>query len=149
MEETEYKSTYQSIAKVRCVFEKALTNNLCQCPLAQHFWLADREGYSCRELEASANCADLLKNLRHNSRFVLKLAEIDDQLPHNMEIRVQAGGLRGLQAVVDASQAEPVGDVHMLVEQLLQRWGSLDALPYDRIVQSVAQYQGRKRRTRK
>lgn len=149
MEESEYKSTYHTIAKVRCVFEKALTNNLCQCPLAQHFWLADREGYSCRELKASSNCAYLLKNLRHNSRFVLKMPEIDDQLPHNMEIRVQAGGLSGLQAAVDASASQPVSDVHALVEQLLQQWGSLDALPYNQIVQSVAQYQGRKRRNRK
>lgn len=148
MEESEYKSTYQSIAKIRCGFEKALTNNLCQCSLAQHFWLADREGYSCRELEASSNCANLLKKLRHNSRFVLKLPEIDDQLPHNMEIRVQAGGLCGLQAVVETSAAATVDDVHALVERGLQQWGSLDALPYDRIVPSVANYQGRRRRNR-
>jgi len=50
MEESEYKSTYNALASVRCVFEKALTNNRAKCVLSRHFWLADREGYACKDM---------------------------------------------------------------------------------------------------
>lgn len=49
MEENEYKSAYNTIANIRCVFEKALTSHHAQCHLAANFCLADREGYACKD----------------------------------------------------------------------------------------------------
>ena len=148
MEESEYKLTYNQIARNRCEFEKALTNNKAQCGHARHFWLADREGYACKARESSAKCRELLDNLRENSRFALKLQQTGDSLPHNMEIRVQAGGLQGLQSVVDGGDRSRIEDIHDLLERAKAAFGSLDALPYNRIVQAVSAYQGRERRKR-
>ena len=150
MEEGEYKSTYNELASVRCVFEKALTHQQAKCRQAKHFWLADREGYSCKSSESSAICHELLENLRKNSRFVLKVHDINGPLPHNMEIRVQVGGLRGLRQQLAAGEAsvERVDNVQATVAQALEKYGSLQNLPYSEIVQSVTQYQGRKRRQR-
>ena len=148
MEENEYKSTYSEIASIRCEFEKALTNNKARCRHARHFWLADREGYACRYQHASARCRLLLDKLRTNSRFILKIPQADDRLPHNMEIRVQAGGLAGIQQLFDSGQQDPIEDIQALVERVEAEFGSLDKLPYDRIVKSVSRYQGRKSRKR-
>jgi hypothetical protein len=149
MEEDEYKNTYQQIASVGCAFEKALTNNKARCGYARHFCLADREGYACGSEACAATCSQLLQNLRDNSRFSLKLKAIGTALPHNMEIRVQVGGLLGLQKAL-APDATPASleDIRALVDSALQKFATLDALPYTDIVQSVAQYQGRKRRSR-
>lgn len=146
MEEDEYKNTYQQITAVACVFEKALTNNQAKCSVAKHFCLADREGYACQSEECAAICCHFLKKLRENSRFSLKLKTMAGALPHNMDIRVQVGGLQGLQQVL----AEPAGldDIHQLVAVAIDKFSQLDALPYNEIVQSVAQFQGRKRRSR-
>ena len=150
MEEGEYKSTYNELASVRCVFEKALTHQQAKCLQAKHFWLADREGYSCKSSESSAICRELLENLRKTSRFVLKLHDVNGPLPHNMEIRVQVGGLRGLRQQLAAGEApvETVDNVQAMLTQALEKYGSLQNLPYSEIVQSVTQYQGRKRRQR-
>ncbi len=148
MEETEYKSTYSEIARIRCEFEKALTNNEARCTCSRHFWLADREGYACKASESSAKCRELLKYLRDNSRFILKLQQTGDQLPHNMEIRVQAGGLNGLRLLVTDQQQQKIQDIHGLVEQAQAEFGSLEQLPYNLIVQSISSYQGRKSRKR-
>jgi hypothetical protein len=147
MEEDEYKATYQEIAKNRCVFEKALTNNQCKCRFAQHFWLADREGYACKSRDISINCRDLLGKFRENSRFLLKVHSIGEQLPHNMEIRVQIGGLRGLRAVLGSGEEKDalISDIRSLVEQAEQQYEDMDALPYNEIVQSIASFKGRKR----
>lgn len=144
VEESEYKSTYGQIARIRCEFEKAMTNNKAKCPLARHFWLADREGYACTSTEASSKCREILEKLRDNSRFVLKLQETGEKLPHNMEIRVQAGGIQGIQALFCNEQPETVESIHALVQQAEAAYGSLADLPYNEIIQSVSRFQGRK-----
>ena len=146
MEEDEYKATYHEIAENRCVFEKALTNNQCKCRYSKHFWLADREGYSCHSHEVAANCRNLLAKLRQNSRFLLKLHAVGEQLPHNMEIRVQIGGLRGLRAVLGSDEKDSlIGDIRALIEQAQKQYDNMDALPYNEIVQSIASFKTRRR----
>ena len=146
MEEGEYKSTYNQIAEIRCEFEKALTNHKAKCPLARHFWLADREGYACKSEQAAAKCRQVLKNLREKSRFVLKLQETADRLPHNMEIRVQAGGMQGIHSLFHADPVDVVEDIHALLQQAESAYGRLESMPYSEIVQSVSRFQGRRSR---
>ncbi len=150
MEEDEYKSTYSELASVRCVFEKALTNHQAKCGLSRHFCLADREGYSCDNASSSSNCRELLEKLRQNSTFVLKLHDISGPLPHNMEIRVQAGGLTGLSKLLGLHTADSpvIADVNTLIVEAKNKYGQLDNLPYSEIIQSVVQFQGRRRRQR-
>ena len=148
MEENEYKSTYSEIANIRCEFEKALTNNKAKCAYSRHFCLADREGYACKSRESSEKCRKLLRLLRENSRFILKLHETGNKLPHNMEIRVQVGGLNGIQALLALEQQDKIENIFTLVEQAETEYGSLEMLPYNRIVQSISSYQGRKSRKR-
>ena len=148
MEEGEYKSAYSEIARIRCEFEKSLTNNKARCSCASHFWLADREGYACRSEQASARCRQLLDNLRENSRFILKLAYTTDKLPHNMEIRVQVGGLHGIEQLFGSDPPGVIGDIHKLIAAVEAEYGNLDNLPFDRIIQSISRYQGRKSRKR-
>lgn len=152
MEEDEYKSTYNELTPVRCVFEKTLTNNQAKCRLSQHFCLADREGYSCESFEASSKCIEFLEKLREKSIFVLKVHDVDRLLPHNMEIRVQVGGVIGLEKLTnesfDGDNPSVVEDIRGVIEQSLKHFGSFEALPYSKIIQSVVQFQGRRRRKR-
>ena len=148
MEEDEYKSTYSELAAVRCVFEKALTNHQAKCALSRHFCLADREGYSCQDAASSLKCSELLEKLRKKSIFVLKLRDVDGPLPHNMEIRVQVGGVRGLAKLINTDIVDKVDNIHRVLDQVINKFGSLDSLPYSEIVQSIEQFQGRRRRQR-
>lgn len=146
MEEDEYKATYNEIAETRCVFEKALTNKQCQCRYSKHFCLADREGYACKNDENASKCSYLLEKLRETSRFFLKIHSVGSRLPHNVDIRVQVGGLRGLRLVLHAEDSERlIADIRALVEEAEARYESLDELPYSTIVQHIASYQGRVR----
>ncbi len=148
MDEQEYKSTYHQIASHRCVFEKALTGNHARCACARHFWLADREGYACKSSDAADKCGELLRILREKSRFVLKRQETCQLLPHNMELRVQAGGLQGLRSHFEAGSTGPITDVHSLVLRAREKFSDYRKLPFDVIVRSVARFQGRKRKIR-
>ncbi len=155
MEEDEYKSTYNELVSVRCVFEKALTSNQARCRLSRHFCLADREGYACNDVESSIKCRKFLEILREKSTFVLKVHEIKGPLPHNMEIRVQVGGITGLAKLVerqadkqtDRQLRQPVvEDIYGLIEKTTEKIGPLETLPYSEIIQSVVRFKGRRRR---
>ena len=150
MEEDEYKSTYGTLTSVRCVFEKALTNHQAKCSLSRHFCLADREGYSCKDVNSSLNCAELLVILRKKSAFVLKLHDVKGPLPHNMEIRVQAGGVKGLAKLINADVAGVgvIDDINAVLNKVNDEFGCLGNLPYSEIIQSIEQFQGRRRRQR-
>ena len=146
MEEDEYKTTYNEIAAVRCEFEKALTNNLCKCSLSKHFCLADREGYACNSDEKASICAEFLKKVREGSRFLLKLQRTGEPLPHNMEIRVQAGGIEGVQKVLYPELVgQKVENIADIVKQANSMYGGIDRLPYSEIIQTVAAVKVRKR----
>jgi hypothetical protein len=148
VEENEYKSTYKTLTTIRCVFEKALTNHRASCHLSKHFCLADREGYACQNEQAASRCRDVLEKIREKSAFVLKLHDVDAPLPHNMEIRVQVGGLTGLvKTVVEGDEPEK-SDIDNAMTAAIEHFGSVDKLPYSEIMQSVVKFQGRCKRQR-
>ena len=150
MEEQEYRATYQEINQRRCIFEKAINSRRCTCKQSARFCLADREGVACNSDTGNRLCIELLDTMRRNARFSLQLTQAEGPLPHNKEIRVQIGGLLGLQRLLrpEQSSSNTVADIHGLVEQAISEFGQLEALPYDRIVQAIVSFQGRKKRGR-
>ena len=132
----------------RCPFEKAILSVQCACELATRFSIAEQMGVECRSDIARNNCATLLIYLRDRARFVLKVTDTSAGLPFGKEMRVMLGGLHGLQRLMateaDAS-ASGVQNIHALVQQAQAAYGSLDALPYQEIVKTIAAYQGRRR----
>lgn len=150
VEEDEYRSTYRAVNQRRCVFEKAILNRHCSCSFATRFFLADREGISCEAEAAHTRCSRLLSMLRDKSRFALKLRSTEEELPHTKEIKVQAGGLLGLQKAVypESVHGKQVEDIAGLIANALKTFTSLERIPYSEITQSVAAFAGRKKRPR-
>jgi len=148
IDEDQYRSTYRQVNELPCPFERAILANRCRCSLSERILLAEREAAACRSAAARADCMALLEALREKSRFALKLTHVPGPLPFGKEIKVQVGGMLGLQAIIepDLGDALPVRDVRAMVREAVDRFGSLDALPYERLVSSVAGYQHRKRR---
>ena len=93
MDEQEYRSTYHTVNKRRCVYEKAINSRRCNCAKCHRFNLADREGVACNSATGNALCTEFLNTLRSKARFSLHLTHADKPLPHTKEIKVQTGGL--------------------------------------------------------
>lgn len=154
MDEDEYKNAYNRINTLRCVFEKTMCSLNGQCSQGRMFRLADRHGYGCESPLAQQQCVDFLNHLRSQTRFVFKVHEIDGQLPHNKEIRVQTGGLTGLRKLIDdgthtVTENTPIADVSRIVQQAIAKYGSVEAIPYVTLMQSITAVQTPKRRSDK
>ncbi len=146
VEEDAYRSTYNSVNQRRCVFEKSVLTRRCHCSCSARFYLADREGISCNAEQAHSRCQQLLPLMRENAKFVLKLTGTGDELPHAKEIKVQNGGLLGLQGILQSdAPVDSVVDIASLVVQGIRTFGSIREFPFQDIVKSINRFEGRRR----
>ena len=130
----------------RCPFEKAILSAQCDCEMATRFSIAEQMGVGCRSDLACNNCTTLLAIMRENARFALKLTNTAGNMAFGKEMKVMIGGLIGLQrlmAPVDATAR--VRNVHALVQKAQTEYGSLESIPYQEIVKSIAAYQIKRR----
>jgi hypothetical protein len=150
MEEREYREIYSAINERRCPYEKAINSRSCNCSQSRRFNLANREGVACKSAPGNLLCNELLKIMRLKARFSLHVTHATSPLPHAKEIRVQVGGMLGLQKAVDPAteEATTVEDIHGVTNAAIARYSSLDELPYEEIMQSVVAFKGREKRPR-
>lgn len=159
MDQDAFRRTYREVNERFCAFEKSILTNQCDCSQAERFCIAEREGVHCRSDDGQAQCLKLLEILRREARFALR-GEPDQKrhaLPHGKAIRVQVGGLRGIRAALaEAGEGAPepdgsteIGDIYAVVNAARQRFGTLERLPFSRIMQEIAAYRGRTRSRRR
>lgn len=95
--------------------------------------IAERELIVCNSENAHDRCIALRDLLRHNFTFALGKLHIDGPLPHAKEMRMQCGGLKGLQLALDDS--DEVHDIDVLLTMAQQKFGGMADFPYLQIVQ--------------
>ncbi len=132
------------INQLPCVFAKALLAQCAICELARRQSVGERDGVACSSPLARAACGTLYGLLREKSAFALHLTGTGRVLRHAQVMKIQCGGLLGLKQAIEPAAHAP--DVHRLVREASERYGSLDALPFSEIVKGVAAWTGRRRK---
>jgi hypothetical protein len=147
MDNEVFRRTYRDINERYCPYEKGILTNNCQCSKAKRFLIAEREGVHCSSDSAQERCLKLLEIMRQQARFALKSTDERAALPHAKAMRVQVGGLRGLHAALSPDEPIPtkIEDIFGLIDEAVARFGELDKLPFQPIIQQIAAYKGRKR----
>ena len=125
-----------------CVFTKALLAQKARCALVQRRTVGEREQLVCTGPVARINCATMSALMRERSTFALRLPRSGAPIEHAKALRLQCGGLAGLQQALDA----PAPEVHTMVLRAHERWGSLLDAPWAEIVAAVVAWQPRARR---
>ena len=156
MDENQYRSVYKELNPNRCIFEKAITNQRCDCEVKRRFVLANRECIACNSESALETCTSALNTIRNNARFSLKVVTVNGPMPHNKELQVQAGGMLALQSLMLNTSDNPldnevkiVKNIYQTLKSALEHYGSLETLPYAEIVKSIVKYQSRPKRSKK
>ncbi|MBI5005888.1 MAG: hypothetical protein HZB95_02060 [Nitrosomonadales bacterium] len=142
MDEAAYRQKFAEVVARPCVFEKALLTRCVACERAQRKQIAEREAVTCHTAASHSRCGELHGQLRHAFSFALGTLHDDTVLPHAKEMRVQCGGLKGLQQEM-RGDAE-VANVDGLAENALRQWGDWAEIPWSQVVHAAAQcYKGR------
>ncbi|MEY6432009.1 hypothetical protein ABC977_06240 [Thioalkalicoccus limnaeus] len=130
-----------AIGERLCPFEQSLLTNQADCPQARRVCIAERPGVHCISDHAQARCLAFLELTAGQARFALKMAHPEGRLSRAKSLRVQIGGLRGVQASLTPEGADgPVTDVDGLLGAAIARFGDLERLPFQVIVQQIAAY---------
>lgn len=140
VDEAAYHRSREQVAGLPCVFQGALLARQAECALALRCSLAEREELACGQAAAHLNCETLERLFLERATFPLHLHP-HAPLTHATVMKLQCGGLQGLQRVLQAERA----DVHRLVGQAQAEHGSLTALPWDGIVPHIVAWQPRRR----
>lgn len=138
MDETAYRQIYSEVIERPCAFEKAVLAKCVACRRAKRIQIAEREAVACLEPASRSRCILLHDQLRHSFSFALGTLRDDTPLPHAQEMRIQCGGLMGLQHVLSGNIE--VDDVDGLLDAATRQWPELDDAPYSEIVHAAAQY---------
>jgi hypothetical protein len=142
VDEAAYRRTREQANTLPCVFQGALQARCANCELVAKRSLAEREVLACTRPTAHLNCETLLNLFHERATFPLRLHP-GAPLTHAIELRLQSGGLLGLQKTL----ALPQADVHQMVQQAQAVHGSLTELPWTQIVESIVAWKPRKRST--
>lgn len=149
MDEHEYRELYHSLNSNRCVFEKALLTRRFGCSQVARINIAEREAAGCSNPVALDTCTELLDQMHSKATFALGLKHVNGPLPHAREMKVQCGGLLGLEAVMyETESPEGTADIFELVANALTQFEQIDMLPYSLIMKYISHYEGRPRRKR-
>ncbi|MFA6121618.1 MAG: hypothetical protein WCT35_10510 [Sideroxydans sp.] len=132
MDESAYKLKRGTWSERVCAFEKTVLTKCVYCSQIEKHNLAEREVVLCQDEMHRSRCFFLYQLLRTNFTFTLGVTHVEEPLTHAQEMRLQCGGLIGLQYVVDGTTE--VSDVVSLVELAEQRFGELTQLPFQEVV---------------
>ena len=151
MDQDAFRKTYRDVNKRCCAYEKSILTTQCACSRAERFCIAEREGVRCLSDEGQTRCVELLALLRKQARFALRTDQDQSLLPHGKAMRIQVGGLRGLQTALSTHGEPPasIDDVYALIGRALRQFQQLDRLPFSIIMQQVAAFRGRIRSRKK
>lgn len=133
MDETAYRRMLTTSMPRCCPFEKSVLTHCAACSRAEKHNIAEREAVSCNSAIAHERCVALRDSLRHSFIFSLGKLRIDGPLPHAQEMRMQCGGIRGLQFALDGN--DEVHDIATLLSMAQQNFGKITDFPYSQIVQ--------------
>jgi len=160
MDEDQYRSAYREMNPTRCYFEKSLLLRYGNCKQSKKLFLAEREAYACNSESEQKQCLELLERLRSNARFALQITQVDGQLPHAKEIKVQVGGLFGLQQLLanenptqtevlldddakfgeQAQKNAPIENISGTINEAVLQFNDLDSIPYNEVVKSIINF---------
>lgn len=147
MDEDNYRSAVNDIVDQVCVFERCLLARHCACGQAHVFNLAEREGVRCQAGLRNSNCVELKSFLRESVNFTFHLTDSSEELPFAKQMKMQAGGLLGLQKLLSIESTSPdkVDDVSQLVLELEKQYPDLSKLPMIDVLKKISAFKVRHR----
>ena len=131
----------------KCAFSQTLIGGQFACAYAEPVVRRGGAEIACRSADAAQRCATLMQCLKDAALPAFGVEDDLLSMPHSVLVKIQFGGLLGIQGLLDATRADAdsVTDINALVEQTLGKFGALDAVPCAGIVDAMTGFKPRRR----
>jgi len=132
----------------KCAFSTTQITGQFACVHGQQVTRRGGPDVACTSEEAHQQCARLFHQMKE---VALPAFGVEDDLltmPHSVLVKIQYGGLLGLQRLLDggAAASADVENINGLIDRALEQYGSLDAIPCTAFVEDMTSYKLKRRR---
>jgi len=131
----------------KCAFSGPQMTGTFTCKRGRQVARRGGPDISCDYGTGHQRCAQLFESLKSAGLDHMALEDNLLTLPHSVLLKVQYGGLLGLQRLLGEA-GETVADINGLVDQLLQKYDELDNIPVTEVSEDIATFKVARRRDR-
>lgn len=132
---------------LHCPFRKTLLARDYACEHSSITHLPTGCNIVCDSDAASADCNLLMRELIQAAQFVMRYQPDTDSLTHGKLLKIQYGGLKGLQRLVQGDvDRHQVENISALVQQAKCQYSGFENIHYAALLQDILQHQNRLRR---
>ncbi|MEE8429207.1 MAG: hypothetical protein V3S33_06870 [Gammaproteobacteria bacterium] len=131
----------------KCAFNNTLKGDQFGCQYGKPVVRKGGLEVACTGENVNERCALLFENMKNAVLPELGLQDDLLSIPHSVLVKVQFGGLLGLQRKYGAAgpQATRVENINELVTTALKKCGDLDSIPYQEFIGDISGYRLPKR----
>jgi len=131
-----------------CPFSATLAKGDFGCRHADQVIRRGGTEFACRSAAAHARCRQLLEQLKDAALPEFGVDDDPGTMPQSVMVKIQFGGLLGLQRLLaaDSTPDDGIADIDGLLETALSGYGSVGAIPCNRLVGDITAYRLQRRR---
>jgi hypothetical protein len=100
---------------------------------------------TCASLDAFDQCEQFLDQLINAAQFALHYVDGTDSLTHGKLMKVQHGGLQGLQVLIEETK-QPITDIHGLLNKAVACYGTVEDIPAESLLPYIKAHQNKRRK---
>jgi hypothetical protein len=130
----------------KCAFSNTLMTNQFGCEKAEQVTRRSGPDIACTSEAAHQRCEMLFQQMK---AVALPAFGVEDDLlsmPHSVLVKIQFGGLLGLQRLLDGAAASAdVKNIYALIERSITQYHGLESIPCPALVQDMTSYKLRRR----
>lgn len=131
----------------KCAFSNTLMTNQFGCEKSEQVTRRGGPDIACTSDAAHQRCEKLFQQMK---AAALPAFGVEDDLlsmPHSVLVKIQHGGLLGLQRLLESGAAgsAAVKNVHALVDQAVEKYNDLDAIPCPALVEDMTSFKLKRR----
>lgn len=134
-----------------CPFSATLIKQDFGCEHAQEIIRRGGAEIACNSVENHTTCSAIHQQIKAAALTQMGLEDDLLTLPHSVLVKIQFGGLLGLQKTLQPGLEDnsKVADIASLVSSAVEKFATPDKFPYEATTQSITNYKISRRRGRK
>lgn len=132
----------------KCPFSAPLVQPEHHCRFADEVIRRGGTEFNCASGDHHGQCLRLHERLKEAALPAFGVEDDLLSMPHSVLVKIQFGGLLGLQRLLGEAGETGIIDIASLVERAMLRYGTLDAIPCAETTQDMLDFQVARRRRR-
>ena len=132
----------------KCAFSNTLVTEQFGCENGEQVTRRGGPDIACTSEQAHQRCERLFQRMKEAALPAFGVEDDLLSMPHSVVVKIQFGGLLGLQRLLEDGSAarDAVDNIHVLVDRALAKYGDLDAIPCPAFVEDITSYKLKRRR---